>query len=94
NQVLSWKTTVHFDGTFSTQNSTYDNAGRLLHFVQVKGKFVVTNGAVVVTITKSSDDDRSLPRMIAPEPIVRVDDRELVIITETGTESVSRRVAR
>ena len=94
NQVLSWKTVIHSDNTFSTQNSTYDNSGHLLHVVQMDGKFVVTNGAAVVTFTKSSENDTSLPRTIRAEPIVRVDDHELVIITKTGAESVSRRALR
>lgn len=93
NEVLWWKTVVHPDGTFSVQNSTQDNSGQLLHFVKMEGTFVVTNGSVVVTFTKSSENDHSLPRTIRPEPIVRVDDHELVIITETGDKSVSRKVS-
>jgi hypothetical protein len=92
NQVLSWKTLVHSDGTFSVQNNTRDITGHLLHSVRMEGTFVVANGAVVVTFTKSSENDKALPRTIRPEPIVRVDDHELVIITETGAESVSRKV--
>ncbi len=94
NQVVTWKTVAHSDGTFWTEDSTRDNSGRLLHFVRMDGTFVVTNGAVVVTFTKSTEDDKSLPRTIRPEPIVRVDDHELVIITETGQESVSQKVSR
>jgi hypothetical protein len=94
NQVLTWKTIVHSNGMFTVQNSTYDSSGRLLHFVQMEARFVVTNGAVVATFTKSSENDHSLPRTIRPEPIVRVDDHELVIITETGDKSVSRKVSQ
>jgi hypothetical protein len=93
NEVLSWTTVARPDGTLSVQNSTRDNSGRLLHFVEMDGTFVVTNGSVVVTFTKSSENDHSLPRTIRPEPIVRVDDHELVIITETGDTSVSKKVS-
>jgi hypothetical protein len=93
-QLLSWKTIIHSNGVWSTQNSTYDSSGHLLHRVQVDGSIVVTNGAVVCTITNSTDNDASLPRTLPREPIVRVDDHELVIITETGAESVSRKVSR
>jgi hypothetical protein len=93
-QVLSWKTIIQSNGVWSTQNSTYDNSGHLLHFVQVDGRIVVTNRSVVCTITNSSDNDALLPRTLPREPIIRVDDHELVIITETGAESVSRKISQ
>jgi hypothetical protein len=92
NQVLSWRTIIHSDGLFSAQTSTHDSSGRLLHFKQWGGRFVVRNGTAVVTITESSEKDAPLPQTIRPEPIVRLDDHELVIINETGMKVVSRKV--
>jgi hypothetical protein len=92
NQVLSWRTVIHSDGVFSAQTSTHDSSGHLLRFKQWGGRFVVRNGAAVVTITESSEKGASLPQAIQPEPIVRLDDHELVIINETGMKVVSRKV--
>ena len=55
--------------------------------------FVVTNKAVVCTITQSSEKNAVLPRKAPPEPIVYLDDHEKVIINENGMRIVSRRVS-
>src|SRR5580658_3337145 len=80
NQVLSWRTIIHSDGVFSAQSSTHDSSGHLLRFKQWGGRFVVKNGAAVVTITNSSEKDTLLRPTIVTEPILRLDDHELVII--------------
>jgi hypothetical protein len=70
----------------------YDTAGHLVRASQWGGAFVVTNGAVACTITKSGEGEVSPPRKIPPEPIVRLDDHELIIINEHGQRVVSRKV--
>jgi hypothetical protein len=92
NQVLSWMTIIHSDGVFSAQSSTHDCSGQLLRFKQWGGRFVVKNGAAVVTIPNSSQEDTLSGPTIVTEPILRLDDHELVIINETGMKVVSRKV--
>ena len=92
NEVASFKSIICSDGSFSAQNNIHDTSGHLLRAAQWGGTFVVTNRAVVCTITTSGEGDVSPPRRIPPEPIVRVDDHELVIINEHGQTVVSRKV--
>ena len=92
NEVASFKSIIRSDGSFSAQNNIYDISGHLLRAAQWGGTFVVTNRAVVCTITASGEGEVSPPRKIPPEPIVRVDGRELVIINEHGQRVVSRKV--
>lgn len=92
NEMASYRSIIRSDGSFSAQNNIYDTLGHLLRAAQWGGTFVVTNRAVVCTITTSGEGDVSPPRKMPPEPIVRVDDRELVIINEHGQRVVSRKV--
>jgi hypothetical protein len=92
NELASYRSIIRSDGSFSAQNNIYDTSGHLLRAAQWGGTFVVTNRAVVCTITTSGEGDVSPPRKIPSEPIVRVDDHELVIINEHGQTVVSRKV--
>ena len=92
NEVASFKSNIRSDGSFSAENNIYDTSGHLLRAAQWGGTFVVTNRAVVCTFTNCSENSVSLPRKVPPEPIVRVDDHELVIINENGQRVVSRKV--
>jgi len=92
NEMASFKSIIRSDGSFSAENNIYDTAGHLLRAAQWGGTFVVTNRAVVCTFTNCSESGVSLPRKVPPEPIIRVDDHELVIINENGQRVVSRKV--
>ena len=92
NEVASFKSTIRLDGSFSAENNIYDTSSHLLRAAQWGGTFVVSNRAVVCTFTNCSEPGVSLPRKVAPEPIIRVDDHELVIINENGQRIVSRKV--
>jgi hypothetical protein len=92
NEVASFKSIIRSDGSFSAQNNIYDPSDHLLRAAHWGGTFIVTNRAVVCTFTNCSEDGVSLPRKVPPEPIVRVDDHELVIINENGQRVVSRKV--
>ena len=94
NEVASFKSIIRSDGSFSAQDNIYDTSGHLLRAGQWGGTFIVTNRAVVCTITTSDKSDLSPPRKIPPEPIVRIDDHELVMINENGLRVVSRKILR
>ena len=93
NEVILFKTVVCSNGTFSSQNDIYDGSGHRLRTTQWGGTFVVTNRAVECTITRSSDKNAVLPRKVQPEPIIRLDDHEKVIINENGMRVVSTKVS-
>ena len=93
NEVASSKSIIRSDGSFSAQMKIYDTSGHLLRASDWGGTYVVTNRAVLCTITMSDGGNIvSPPRKIPPEPIIRVDDHELVIINENGQRVVSRKV--
>jgi hypothetical protein len=92
NEVASFMSIIRSDGSFSAQNKILDTSGHFLRAAQWGGTFVVTNRAVVCTFTNCSENGVPLPRKVPPEPIVRVDDHELVIINENGQRVVSRKV--
>jgi hypothetical protein len=92
NEAASFKSIIRSDGSFSAEINIHDTSGHLLRAAQWGGTFVVTNRAVACTYTNCSEEGVSLPRRVPPEPIVRVDDRELVIINENGQRVVSRKV--
>jgi hypothetical protein len=94
NETASYRSIIRSDGSFSAQNNIYDTSGHLLRADEWGGTFVVTNRAVICTITTSGNGDVSPPRKLPPEPIVWVDDRELVIINEHGQRVVSKKVSR
>ena len=92
NEVAKGKSIIRSNGTFSAQNKIYDSSGHLLRAAQWGGTYVVKNRAVVCTYTNCSEIGVSLPRQVPAEPIIRVDDHELVIINENGQRVVSKKV--
>jgi hypothetical protein len=92
NEVASFRSIIRSDGGFSAENNIYDTSGNLLRAAQWSGTFVVTNRAVVCTYTSCSEKDVALPRQVPPEPIIRVDDHEFVMINENGQRVVARKV--
>jgi formylglycine-generating enzyme required for sulfatase activity len=93
NEMSTYRSIIRSDGSFSAWMNINDTSGHLLRAAQWGGTFVVTNRAVACTITTSGEGEVSPPRKIPPEPIVRLDDRELVIINEHGQRVVSRKVS-
>lgn len=94
NEVIQFHTTIRPDGTFTARDRTYDDSGRFIGLTSWGGIYVVSNRAVVCTITETNGTNSPLPRTIQPEPIVRVDDREMEIINESGIRILSRKVSR
>jgi hypothetical protein len=92
NEVASFKSVIRSDGSFSAQNKIYDTSSHLLRAAQWGGTYVVTNRAVVCTYTNCSEIGVSLPHKVPPEPIIRIDDHELVIFNENGQTVVLRKV--
>lgn len=93
NEVILFKTTVRSDGTFSSHNDIYDGSDHFIRPMWWSGTLMVSNKAVVCTITESSEKGQPLPRKVKPEPIIHLDDHEMVIINESGLKVVSHKVA-
>ena len=93
NEIITCNTIIRSDGSFSAHNDIRDGSGHLLRVLTWSGTFVVTNRAVACTITQSSETNTVLPRTVTPEPILRLDDHERVILNESGMQVVSRRVS-
>ncbi len=93
NEVILFKTTIRSDETFSTHNDIYDGADHFIRPMWYGGTMVVSNKAIVCTITESSEKNQPLPRKVKPEPIIHLDDHEMVILNEGGVKVVSHRVA-
>lgn len=93
NKIISCNTIIRSDGSFTAHNDIRDGSGHLLRVLTWSGTFVVTNRAVACTITQSSETNAVIPRTVTPEPILRLDDHERVILNESGMKVVSRRVS-
>jgi hypothetical protein len=93
-QMLSLRTIVRSNGTYSTRETTTNRTGAVLHVVQIDGFFCLTNGTVVSTMTNSTDAGTQLPQVLAPQQILHVDEHDMVLLDRKGTEWHFHKVER
>lgn len=93
NETFAFKNKIKSDGTFSTNNRLYDSTGRFVREMGWGGTYIVKDGAVVCTITYSSEKEHISPPKIEVEPVVRLTETEMEIVNGSGLRIASKRIS-